>query len=102
MIKNRSIRTINYKYIPNFEKSDFLYQILLDIERGLSGQIFKEKIKKKRSEEELYDLEKDPNEINNLANNTTYERIIIELRQKLFTWMKEIDDPLLKGKVKNE
>jgi len=32
----------------------------------------------------------------------TYERIIIELRQNLFAWMKEIDDPLLKGKVKNE
>jgi len=47
-------------------------------------------------------LEKDLNENNNLANNRTYEKVIIELRQKLFIWMKKIDDPLLKGKVKNE
>ena len=47
-------------------------------------------------------MEKDPNEINNLANNTTYERIIIELRQIFLAWMKGIDVPLLKGKVKNE
>ena len=32
----------------------------------------------------------------------TYERIKIELRQKLIDWMKEIDDPLLNRKVKNE
>ena len=82
--------------------SEYLYQTPLDIERGLSGQVLKEKIKHERVEEELYDLEKDPNEINNLVNNPAYENILFELRQKLLNWMKETDDPLLKGKVKNE
>ncbi len=98
----RSVRTRKYKYIHNFEKSEYLYQMPLDIERGLSGQVLKEKIKHERVEEELYDLEKDPNEANNLVNNPSYENILFELRQKLLDWMKETNDPLLKGKIKDQ
>jgi arylsulfatase A-like enzyme len=98
----RSVRTKKYKYIHNFEKYEYLYQMPLDIERGLSGQVLKEKIKHERFEEELYDLEKDPNEANNLINNPAYEKIQFELRQKLLDWMKETNDPLLKGKIKDE
>jgi arylsulfatase A-like enzyme len=98
----RSVRTKEFKYIRNFEPSEYLYQIPLDIERGLSGQGLKDKIKKKRAEEELYDLKNDPNEVNNLVNNPAYENILFELRQKLVDWMKETSDPLLKGKIKDE
>ena len=98
----RSVRTKDFKYIRNFEPSEYLYQIPLYIERGLSGQGLKDKIKMKRAEEELYDLKNDPNEVNNLVNNPTYENILFELRQKLVDWMKETSDPLLKGKIKDE
>lgn len=98
----RSIRTKEFKYIRNFEPSEFLYQVPLYIERGLSGQGLKDKIKMKRAEEELYDLKKDPNEVNNLVNNPACENILFELRQKLVDWMKETSDPLLKGKIKDE
>ena len=96
----RSIRTREFKYIRNFEPSEYLYQIPLYIERGLSGQELKDKIKVKRAEEELYDLKKDPNEANNTVNNPAFENILFELRQKLLDWMKETNDPLLKGKIK--
>ena len=98
----RSVRTSKYKYIRNFEKYRRLYQIPLDIERGLSGQYIKDKIKIERSEEELYDLKNDPNEANNLVNNPAYENILFELKQKLLNWMKETTDPLLDGKIKDD
>ena len=55
----------------------------------------------KRENEELYDLKNDPNEDTNLINDPTYEAVLIELRQKLLEWMKETNDPLLKGKIKD-
>ena len=97
----RSVRTKEFKYIRNFEPSEYLYQLPLDIERGLSGQGLKDKIKMKRKNEELYDLKNDPNEDTNLINDPTYEAVLIELRQKLLEWMKETNDPLLKGKIKD-
>ena len=98
----RSVRTKDFKYIRNFEPSEYLYQIPLDIERGLSGQGLKDKIKMKRAEEELYDLKNDPNELTNLIKDPDYEAVLIKLRQKLVSWMKKTNDPLLKGKIKDE
>ncbi len=98
----RSVRTREFKYIRNFEPSEYLYQIPLDIERGLSGQELKDKIKVQRAEEELYDLENDPSENKNLINDPAYKAALLELRQKLQNWMKNTDDPLLKGKIKDE
>jgi len=97
----RSVRTKDFKYIRNFEPSEYLYQIPLDVERGLSGQGLKEKIKLKRVNEELYDLKNDPNEITNLINDAAYDAVLIELRQALINWMKITNDPLLKGKIKD-
>lgn len=49
--------------------------------------------------EKSYDLEKNPHEVNNLINNPTYNSISTELKQNLFDWMIETNDPILKGKV---
>jgi arylsulfatase A-like enzyme len=95
----RCVRTKEFKYIRNFEPSEYLYQIPLDIERGLFGQGIKDKIKIQRAEEELYDLKNDPNENTNLINDPTYEAVLIELRQDLVSWMKKTNDPLLRGKI---
>ncbi len=51
--------------------------------------------------DELYDLKKDPGETQNLINrrkmvNTAKDGIIEELQGKLTSWMKEVNDPLLK------
>ncbi|MEJ2249961.1 MAG: sulfatase-like hydrolase/transferase, partial [Candidatus Lokiarchaeota archaeon] len=95
----RGIRTNQYKYIKNFEKSGTLYQIPTDILRDPSGQVMKEKYNKIRLKEELYDLTVDPFEENNLIENYEYKNILNEMRKKLNAWMKETKDPLLKGKV---
>lgn len=46
----------------------------------------------KRPEEELYDVIADPYQLNNLANNQTYETVKEKMRKKLQTWMDETGD----------
>lgn len=98
----RSIRTEKYKYIRNFESLDTLYQLPLDIQRSPSGKYIHETIKKPREEEELYDLENDPNEQTNLIKDQAYAEILTELRQKLMDWMIKTQDPLMQGKIEDE
>jgi len=98
----RSIRTKEFKYIRNYEPSQYLFQMPIDIERSLSGQILKDKIEIQRTKEELYELKEDPNENHSLAYILAYNEILLELRQNLFNWMQRTNDPLLKGKIKYE
>ena len=47
----------------------------------------------KRPTEELYDLRKDPGQINNVAMKEEYERIRKDLRAALDKWMRDTGDP---------
>jgi arylsulfatase A-like enzyme len=100
----RCIRTNRYKYIRNFEKSDTLYKIPIDMAGTRTGRYIlkhmQEQYKKQRSGEELYDLKEDPEEKNNLIKDTFYKTTAINLKKKLYGWMERTDDPILKGKVK--
>ena len=44
--------------------------------------------------EELYDLKKDPKELNNVANDANYQDILISLREELGNWHMKSEDPL--------
>ena len=55
-----------------------------------------------RPKEEFYDLKEDPLELNNLAYNPAYNDALLELRQKLNNWMVKTNEPLLKGKVRDD
>jgi len=44
--------------------------------------------------DELYDLERDPHELHNLAHHPAYEETRRRLRERLVDWMDETDDPL--------
>ena len=95
----RCMRTKNFKIIYNFEPLDTLYQIPVDILKDLSGQYMKEIYNHPRIAEELYDLENDPNETMNLAENPEFEGIVGTLKKDLFNWMKYTNDHLLFGKI---
>ena len=102
----RCIRTENYKYIKNFKDSNVLFEIPEDMrDMARCGGVFMndhpELYNKKRMTEELYDLKKDPNERNNLINESDYKSVASELRQKLNAWMERTNDPILKGRVKH-
>jgi hypothetical protein len=47
----------------------------------------------KRPEEEMYNLEKDPNGLRNVAGTTDYRQQQAKLRTSLDDWMKTTDDP---------
>ena len=50
---------------------------------------------KQPSEFELYDLNADPYEFNDLANDPNYAVDLMRLQGELMTWRKQTDDPLL-------
>jgi len=102
----RCVRTKQYKYIRNYfpnrpytqfnlyKKQDYpvwsLLQVLF-IEGKLTPQqeLFMACI---RPEEELYDLQTDPYEINNLANDPWHQETLKKLRDILDEWIKETGD----------
>ena len=47
----------------------------------------------KRPEEELYDLRKDPWQLENVAGKPEYEKARKDMRARLDKWMKETNDP---------
>lgn len=47
----------------------------------------------KRPAEELYDLRRDPQQINNVAGDPTFAEALAELRGRVDRWMKETADP---------
>ena len=52
-----------------------------------------------KPEEMLFDLYLDPVEQVNLAHDEQHREIKQQLAQKLDEWMRETDDPILKGDV---
>ncbi|MBB6453238.1 arylsulfatase A-like enzyme [Salirhabdus euzebyi] len=94
----RGIRTKKYKYIRNFEEGPKVY-LPYDLHESLTGQEVRDEYYVSNSEEELYDLEKDPLEQNNVADDQQYSHIVKDLREKVEQWMKESNDPLLEGPI---
>lgn len=41
--------------------------------------------------DELYDIQKDPDETTNLINNPEYQKLVEELKMRVFDWLKETD-----------
>lgn len=100
----RAIRKGRYKYVRNYNPFNFdglmnnyRYKQLAFMEwrtmynnnelNDVQSQFFKPK-----KPELLFDIELDPFEINNLANDPNYSNTLIEMRKKLNTWVKEMPD----------
>ena len=50
---------------------------------------------------QLFDIVKDPDELNDIGGRTEYAGIVKELSGKLYEWMKAVDDQILKGAVQS-
>ena len=102
---NRAVRDTRFKYIKYYqpEKSMFLHTqyrdqmpIMQELYRlhdenqltAVQAQWFRES----KPQEELFDLETDPHEINNLANDPKYSEKLKELRDACTQWVDDIDD----------
>jgi arylsulfatase A-like enzyme len=95
----RAIRTQRHKLIRNFETA-FRVEVPGDIQ---TGAIFRADPGRYSTDRpavvELYDLEADPLEQHNLAGRDDIDEVERELNERLWAWMEETDDPLLKGPV---
>jgi len=91
---SRMIRNQRYKYIRNFNAKEVVNQNLTGnsnvdyfIKRGANAH-------KNEPFEELYDLQNDPFEQNNLAQNPEFKLMKAQLAKDMFAWMKAQNDIL--------
>lgn len=104
----RAVRDKRFKYIRNYRPEigcyqDINYRKNLECMKELlhlrdEGKLNKAQMywfRKTKSPEELYDLSKDPYELNNVADDLVYREELIRLRKVHENWLEEIgDDPL--------
>ena len=101
----RAVRGEKYKYIRNYfpENSHALnvaYRRQMVLMRHLNSLHLNGELSKKHNlwfrvpklKEELYDLENDPFELNNLSDNADYKEELNKLSNVLDDWLEEIDD----------
>ncbi len=95
----RSVRTQRWNYIRHFGDRD--KPVLPNCDDGLSKDVWLEYGWRDRpvAPEQLYDLIFDPNETNNLASDPAFSEARKEMGQKLESWMKKTNDPILKGAI---
>lgn len=100
----RTVRTDRFRYLRNFYPDRPLLQAQYRDERPPITEIKRLRAEGGltpyqeehwfgvRPEEELYDLEKDPHQINNLADDPAYAEELKKHRTILTDWIKETDD----------
>ena len=89
----RGLRTGRYKYVLNFDA-----QTMYDVRIATAPRYnwFKFPVLKAHREE-LYDLQADPVESDNLAANPAFDTLRLAFKKQLADWMKQTNDPLLDG-----
>ena len=101
----RAVRDKRFKYLKNFypdrpyylplayrEKMEVMQELLRmrDTETLDENQALW--FRTSKAEEELFDTENDPHELNNIVNDPAYAEILNTLREECKRWMKAIDD----------
>lgn len=101
----RAVRSKKFKYIKNYYTNvpytqyntykEMRYPVLplmhVMLEEGKLNEVQKQFMDSYRPAEELYDLENDPFEINNVANDEKYKKTLKNLRNVLTEWVKKND-----------
>lgn len=101
----RAVRDKRFKYLKNFhpdrpyylplayrEKMEVMQELLRMRDAGTLDENQALWFRPSKVEEELFDTEKDPHELNNIAGDPAYADILASLRDECERWMKAIDD----------
>ena len=101
----RAVRDNQFKYIRNYrpqqgyylplayrEKIPTMQELLKLRDAGKLNDIQMQWFRDSKPEEELFDCNADPHEINNLANNPEYNKKLNELRNEMDSWLNNIND----------
>ncbi len=91
----RAVRTERFKLIRNFEPT-FAVEVPGDVEQGAIFRRFLQLYHNgPHVPVELYDLENDPFELENLVDDDRLSDLRSRLDSRLWSWMQETSDPLL-------
>ena len=93
----RSIRTENYKLIVSFEATRSWMDPTQQWHHRSAIHPSLEKPGMRHPPIRLFDLKKDPNEFNNLADDAAYGPVRKKLSEQLLNWMQQTKDPVLQG-----
>ena len=85
----RSVRTRRYKLIRNFSPRRLL-PVPVDMKNNPKSRV-------KCPVVQLFDLENDPHEFNDVAQDPAYAEIYEDLSNRLWDWLEQVKDPILKG-----
>lgn len=102
----RSVRTKRFKYIRNYlperphlqpcaykDKKSILVALRAASEAGRLSDLQQQLLfSPTRAPEELYDLQQDPFELNNLADDPQQKKTLVSLRERLNQWVEETGD----------
>ena len=101
----RAVRDRRFKYLKNFypEKPYYLplkYREGMEVMQELlrmrdAGELDNDQalwFRQSKAEEELFDTENDPFELNNIADDPAYSKVLFTLRAECDKWMRAIDD----------
>jgi len=87
----RCVRTLRYKLIRNFE-----FRKLLKVPVNAENPRFE---KEKCPRVQLFDLAKDPDEVENLVADQEYAKELDDLDRRLWGWLESVNDPILDGPI---
>jgi len=99
----RSVRSVRYKYIRNLNHESVFYNVIStrpnellqtwkEIGKNNPAVAARARFYQHRPAEELYDLEYDPYELKNLADDSAYAKIKGRLKKELGRWMQQQSD----------
>ena len=103
--KNRAVRDRRYKYIRYYEPEKPMFlRVLYRDQMAIMQELYRLRRENKLSPDqalwfrdrkptvELFDVESDPHEINNLADDPKYQKKVKELSDECDRWLSAIDD----------
>ena len=97
---SRSIRGERYKLIRYFQQGRAVLFPTDADPAGVSRHTARPKRRGgARPFAQLFDLEKDPHELHDIAAQPACSRIVKDLSRRLLAWMKQVNDPILKGPI---
>lgn len=97
----RCVRTTRYKYIRRMDEK-FTTTVMPNCDDSISKTYWAQYQWAKHNvpREQLYDLEFDPGETNNMVDRADMIDVLNDMRKRLEDWMRQTDDPILQGPVK--
>jgi N-sulfoglucosamine sulfohydrolase len=95
----RCVRTDRYKYLRRYD--DRTSPVLPNCDDSITKDLLLAHgwTQQPRPQEMLFDLVFDPQETNNIAARPNAALVLDDMRSRLDAWMRETDDPLLKGEA---